>query len=85
MFVNPTATSPQNAPSHSSQHINIKDAVAAVQAKLGVDGEAVTSSIDYLLMNTSSVDPDQTSAAQWICLAPVRASYIIKSTSGQAE
>ena len=48
-FTNPTAVQPQNAPSHSSQHANINDAMVAVQTKIGVNGSADTSSIDYLV------------------------------------
>ncbi len=32
---------------HDEQHANINDAVAALQAKVGADGSAVTSSLDY--------------------------------------
>jgi hypothetical protein len=38
-----------NSPSHSAQHANVNDAVEALQAKVGVDGSAVTTSIDYQL------------------------------------
>lgn len=46
-FVNPAAANQLNSPSHSGQHDNINDAMAAVQAKLGVNNSAVPSSIDY--------------------------------------
>ena len=36
-----------NSPSHSSQHSDVNDAVEALQAKVGVDGSAVTTSLDY--------------------------------------
>ncbi len=32
---------------HASQHANINDAMEAVQAKVGVDNSAVTTSLDY--------------------------------------
>jgi hypothetical protein len=39
-------------------HVNkLQEAMAAVQAKMGKDGSAVTTSIDYLLKNTASLDP----------------------------
>lgn len=43
--------------SHSSQHANANDAIEAIQAKLGVDNSVVTTSIDYKLKSTSSIDP----------------------------
>jgi hypothetical protein len=36
-----------NSPSHSAQHANSNDAIEALQAKVGVDSSAVTSSLDY--------------------------------------
>lgn len=56
-FVNPVATDKTNSPSHSGQHANINDAVAALETKVGVDSSAVTSSLDYKLKSSSSVDP----------------------------
>lgn len=32
---------------HTAQHINVNDAVEALEAKVGVDGSAVASSLDY--------------------------------------
>ena len=46
-LTNPTSTQTLNSPSHSSQHANINDAVEALEAKVGVDNSAVTSSLDY--------------------------------------
>lgn len=42
---------------HSTQHANANDAIEALEAKLGIDGSAVTTSIDYLLKSASSVNP----------------------------
>lgn len=42
---------------HGAIHQNEIDAIQAIEAKLGVDSSAVTSSIDYLLKNTSSINP----------------------------
>lgn len=36
---------------HKRRHQNVEDAIEAIEAKIGVDGSAVTSSIDYLLRN----------------------------------
>lgn len=48
-FTNPSASDALDSVSvpHAAQHANINDAMEAVQAKLGVDGSAVTSSLDY--------------------------------------
>lgn len=46
---NPTATDKQNNPDHATQHANANDAIEAVQAKLGADSSAVTTSHDYKL------------------------------------
>jgi hypothetical protein len=56
-FTNPTATNPLNNPSHSSEHANTNDSIAALETKVGVDSSAVTSTIDYKLKNSASIDP----------------------------
>lgn len=51
-FVNPGPTTLMDAGAglnHDEQHANINDAVEALQAKLGIDGSADASSIDYRL------------------------------------
>ena len=50
-LTNPTSSDSLSSPSHSAQHANVNDAVEALQAKVGVDGSAVTSSLDYQLAN----------------------------------
>lgn len=44
---NPSSGDTLNAPSHSTQHANANDAIEVVQAKVGVDNSAVTTSLDY--------------------------------------
>jgi len=46
-FTNPSSSSTLDSPSHAAQHSNVNDAVEALQTKVGVDGSAVTSSLDY--------------------------------------
>lgn len=41
---------------HWTQHANINDAVEALEAKVGVDGSAVTTSFDYKLGEITSTD-----------------------------
>jgi len=42
---------------HVTAHQNIQDAIEAIEAKVGVDSSAVTSSLDYKVTNTSSSNP----------------------------
>jgi len=48
-FVNPSASDALDSGvvPHAAQHSNVNDAVEALEAKVGVDGSAVTSSLDY--------------------------------------
>ena len=46
-LTNPTSSDSLASPSHSAQHANVNDAVEALQAKVGADSSAVTSSLDY--------------------------------------
>ena len=48
-FTNPTAVDTLDSPPHDTQPADANDAIEALQAKVGVDGSAVTSSIDYQL------------------------------------
>jgi len=52
-FTNPSATDAMDSVTvpHASQHADLNDAVEALQAKVGVDGSAVTTSLDYILSN----------------------------------
>lgn len=51
-----TSTTPL-ATQHVAAHQNESDAIIALQTKVGVDSSAVTSTIDYKLKSTSSIDP----------------------------
>lgn len=46
-LTNPLATDSLNSPSHSGQHADANDAIEALEAKVGVNGSAVTTSHDY--------------------------------------
>lgn len=50
-LTNPTGSDKLNSPDHAGQHSDINDGMEAVQAKVGVDGSAVTSSLDYKVSN----------------------------------
>jgi hypothetical protein len=51
-LTNPTSSDPLNSPNHAGQHADANDAIEALQAKVGIDGSAVVTSIDYKLNNT---------------------------------
>ena len=53
-LTNPTSSDSLNSPSHSAQHANVNDAVEALQAKVGVDSSAVTTSHDYKIAQLES-------------------------------
>ena len=54
-FTNPTSTSSMSgALSHAGQHSDVNDAVEALQAKVGADSSAVTSSHDYKIADHAS-------------------------------
>ena len=53
-LTNPTSSDSLSSPSHSAQHANVNDAVEALQAKVGVDSSAVTSSLDYKVADHAS-------------------------------
>ena len=46
-LTNPSSGNTLNSPSHSTQHANANDAIEALEAKVGVDSSAVTTSLDY--------------------------------------
>jgi len=46
-LTNPQSSDGLNNPSHSAQHADANDAIEALQAKVGIDSSAVTTSHDY--------------------------------------
>jgi hypothetical protein len=48
-LTNPTATDTLDSPPHDTQHADANDAIEAIQAKVGVNSSAVTTSHDYIL------------------------------------
>lgn len=55
-LTNPTATDTVAGVDHAAQHANVNDAIEAIQAKLGVNSSAVTTSHDYKLGEVTSTD-----------------------------
>ena len=64
-FTNPQSTDLLSAAgvSHADQHANVNDAVEALEAKVGADSSAVTSSHDYLI-RVRAVTPYADSSAR---------------------
>lgn len=46
-LTNPTGSSSLTSPDHAGQHTDANDAIEALQAKVGVNGSAITTSLDY--------------------------------------
>jgi hypothetical protein len=55
-LTNPTATDSVATVDHAAQHANANDAIEALEAKVGVNGSAVTTSHDYKLSTVTSTD-----------------------------
>ncbi len=53
VFVDPAANARLDNPPHSLQHANANDAIAALQAKVGIDGSEDPNSLDYKITNVS--------------------------------
>jgi hypothetical protein len=52
-FTNPTSGDTLASPDHAGQHADANDAIEVLQAKVGVDGSAVTTSLDYKVTSLS--------------------------------
>lgn len=52
-LTNPTGSSDLTSPDHAGQHADANDAIEALQAKVGINSSAVTSSHDYLIRNNT--------------------------------
>jgi hypothetical protein len=55
-FTNPSGSDPTDNPSASATASNLNDAIEAVQAKVGIDSSAVTTSHDYKLGGVTGTD-----------------------------
>lgn len=64
-FTNPTPGDSLSSPSHSGQHTDTNDAIEALQAKVGVNNSAVTTSLDYKVASVAN-DSDQNIIASQI-------------------
>jgi len=58
-FTNPTSTDTLDSPPHDVQHSDANDAIESLQAKVGIDSSAVTTSHDYKI---SALETDVSTA-----------------------
>jgi len=72
-LTNPTASDKLNSVTvpHATQHATLNDAVEALEAKVGVNGSAVTTSHDYLIDKQSVVPYDDASARTTAVPSPI--------------
>ncbi len=58
-LTNPTSGDQMNSVTvpHAEQHTNVNDAIEAIEAKVGIDNSAVTTSLDYITKSASSLNP----------------------------
>ena len=61
-FTNPTSGDTLASPDHAAQHADVNDAVEALQAKVGADSSAVTTSHDYKIAQLEVKSPTITLA-----------------------
>ena len=57
-LTNPQGTDSVQAVSHAAQHANANDAIEALEAKVGADNSAVTTSLDYRVRTLESASVD---------------------------
>ena len=53
-LTNPTSANGLNSPDHAGQHADANDAIEALEAKVGINSSAVTSSLDYKITNINA-------------------------------
>jgi len=80
-LTNPSATDTLDSPPHDEQHADANDAIEALQAKVGVDGSAVTSSLDYKVANLES-RPVETKTASYVLVAADVNKRIVMNNAG---
>jgi hypothetical protein len=80
-FTNPTAVDTLDSPPHDTQHADANDAIEALQAKVGADGSAVTTSLDYKVANLES-RPVETKTASYTLVAGDVNKRIVMNNAG---
>ena len=59
VLANPTTSNPLNSPSHAGQHSDANDAIEALEAKVGANSSAVSTSHDYKIAQLESGKVDK--------------------------
>ena len=59
-LTNPTSADSLNSPDHAGQHANANDSIEALEAKVGINSSAVTTSLDYRLAQVESTSNART-------------------------
>lgn len=56
-LTNPTSSDPLSSPNHANQHADANDAIEALEAKVGINSSAITTSHDYKIaqLETNSI------------------------------
>ena len=58
-FTNPTAVDTLDSPPHDTQHADANDAIGALEAKVGVNGSAVTTSHEYRINSIEELNTNE--------------------------
>jgi len=58
-FTNPTAVDTLDSPPHDTQHADANDAIEALEAKVGVNGSAVTTSHEYRINSIEELNTNE--------------------------
>jgi len=80
-LTNPSASDTLDSPPHDEQHADANDAIEALQAKVGVDGSAVTTSLDYKVANLESRPVETKTASYVLVAADVNKRIVMNSAS----
>jgi len=80
-LTNPSGTDSMSSPSHAGQHANANDAIEALQAKVGIDSSAVTTSLDYKVGNLESRPVETKTASYTLVAADVNKRIVMNSAS----
>ena len=83
-FPNPTPTSPRSSPSLSGAQADQNDAIEALEAKVGVNGSAVTTSLDYKVATLNTQMGTHTHAPKYEVLTVRTGTQAYSSTTGES-
>jgi hypothetical protein len=79
-LTNPSGTDSMSSPSHAGQHADANDAIEALQAKVGADSSAVTTSHDYKI---DALETDVTNINELQFTTPTASYTLLLSDAGK--